>query len=462
MKITLKRSFFIGGLIFLQILFLFIAILSLKNRAAFLYSAVQVLDILVVLLVIYGRDNPSYKLAWIVLLLAFPFFGVVIYLIAGTHRLSPKIKKRLQESKKFNSEQKYQEPKVFDELKRTGEIYSRQAQYILKSGNKPVFRGTYSKLLTPGENMMDALLSELKKAKKFILIEYFIISEGKMWDEVFKILKEKINAGAEVKIIYDDMGSLDHISPAFIQSVKDAGIEMCSFNPFIPVLNKFMNYRDHRKITVIDGNVGFTGGINIGDEYINLESPHGYWKDASVIIKGDAVWSLTVMFLDMWHIITGESLDYVRYQPSMKMQDDGFVQPFDDSPVDNYNIGESAYLQILNNAKRYVYITTPYLIVDNEMMTAMCLAAESGVDVRLITPHVADRWFVHTVTRSFYQRLMEGGVKIYEYLPGFIHAKTCVCDDEISVVGSINMDYRSFYLQFECAVLFYKCGISRK
>lgn len=462
MKITLKRSFFIGGLIFLQILFLFIATASLKGRAAYFYSAIQMLDILAVLFVIYGRDNTSYKLAWVVLILVFPLFGTIVYLIIGTHHLPVKTRRRINNSKKFNKELRFQDPKIFDELKHVNEIYSRHAHYILNMNDKPVFKGSDAKLLTPGEAMFMTMLEELKKAQKFILLEYFIISEGKMWDAVFAVLKEKAAAGVEIKIIYDDMGSLDHISSSFLNSIRQAGIEIRKFNPFIPVLNKFMNYRDHRKITVIDGNVGITGGINIGDEYINLKRLHGHWKDTSIIIRGDAVWSLTIMFLDMWQIITGENLQYKKYKPTISCSDDGFIQPFDNNPVEHLNIGESVYLKIINNAKRYIYITTPYLILQDEMSNALCLAAMSGVDVRLITPHVADKWFIHTATRSSYQRLMECGVKIYEYLPGFIHAKTCVCDDEIGIVGSINMDYRSFFMQFECAALFYKCSVNKE
>lgn len=454
MKLTIKRTFFVGALILFQIVFLLAAFISLQNRAAVIYSGVQVIDIIAVFVIAYGRDNPSYKLTWTVILLALPICGVLIYLIAGPHYLPRKLKKRFAEIKVLNRNFRYQDPAVLEEFEQK-ELYSRQAKYILKNCDMPVFKGSNAQLLTPGEKMFASFLEELKKARKFIFLEYFIISEGRMWDSTFEILKQKAAEGVEIKLIYDDMGSADHISSSFLKKIRQAGIGIRRFNPFLPILNKFMNYRDHRKITVIDGNTAFTGGINIGDEYINLTRPHGYWKDTSVVIRGEAVWSFTLMFLDMWQIVSGEHPDYEAYRCSAPAREDGFVQPFDDSPADNINVGESVYMQLANCARRYLYIMTPYLIIDNETASSLCLAAMSGVDVRIVTPGKPDRWFVHIVTRSNYQRLMESGVKIYEFIPGFIHSKVVLCDDEVSVVGTINYDYRSFFLQFECASVFY-------
>ena len=223
-----------------------------------------------------------------------------------------------------------------------------------------------------------------------------------------------------------------------------------------------MNYRDHRKICVIDGNVGFTGGINLADEYINAYPKHGHWKDTAVMLTGDAVWSLTQMFLQLWEFNCGEEKDQSLFRPTLCPPSDGYVQPFGDSPLDYDNVAENAYLQIINTASRYVYITTPYLILDNEMITALTVAAKSGIDVRIITPHIADKWFVHIVTQSYYRQLLEEGVKIYEYTPGFIHAKMFVSDDDVAIVGTTNMDFRSFYLHFECGVAFYNSSVIPK
>ena len=229
---------------------------------------------------------------------------------------------------------------------------------------------------------------------------------------------------------------------------------------FLPVLNSHFNHRDHRKILVVDGHTAFTGGINLADEYINAYEKHGHWKDTAVLLRGDAVWNLTVMFLSMWDYIHGIDEDFTPYKPSVHMtgqvESDGYVQPYSDNPLDGEPVGETVYLNLINRAKRYVYINTPYLILDNEMATALRMAAKSGVDVRIVTPHIPDKWYVHAVTRAYYEMLLESGVRIYEYTPGFVHAKTFVVDDEYATVGTVNLDYRSLYLHFECGVLLYR------
>jgi cardiolipin synthase len=459
LKFKLKRSYLISALILIQVVLLFFAVWNLSHRAEYLYTITEALNIVAVIIIIYNRQNPAYKLTWVALILIVPLFGILIYFIAGTQYLSLKVKKRLEHSQNFNKELRVQKLEVLGELKKDSEIYFRQVKYILNTDKKPVYKGTNAKLLTPGEKMFEVFLEELKKAEEFILLEYFVISSGQMWDSIYDILKQKAKDGIEVKLIYDDMGSIDYVKKNFHNELESFGIRVCIFNPFMPVISKFMNYRDHRKIAIVDGNVAFTGGFNIGDEYINVTHPHGNWKDVGIMLTGDAVWSFIIMFLDMWQIITGEKLNFERYRTTSTCIDDGFFLPFDDNPVNKVNIAESVYMQLINNAKQYIYITTPYLILDNEMASMLCIAARSGVDVRIITPHIADKWFVHMLTRSNYQRLLENGVKIYEYTPGFIHAKTLVCDNEVGIIGTVNMDYRSFYLQFECAVWIYKSSI---
>ena len=275
-----------------------------------------------------------------------------------------------------------------------------------------------------------------------------------MWSEILAVLEEKVRQGVDVRLLYDDMGPIMLLPPGFRRHVEALGIRCCVFNPFIPVLSVRMNNRDHRKICVIDGHTGITGGINIGDEYINDYPKHGHWKDTSILLRGEAVWSLTVMFLTMWDYVSGDVEDYEQYRPAVHRgaasADDGVVQPYTDSPLDGEPVGQTVYLNMISKAERYVYITTPYLIIDSEMTSALSNAAKAGVDVRIITPHMGDKWFVHAVTRSNYEALVETGVKIYEYTPGFIHAKTFVADDEYAVVGTINLDYRSLFLHFEC------------
>lgn len=288
-------------------------------------------------------------------------------------------------------------------------------------------------------------------------MEYFIIQEGKMWNTILDILKEKAAQGVDIRVIYDDMGCIMTLPNGYNKKLESYGIKCSVFNPFVPILSSKFNTRDHRKICVIDGNVGFTGGINLADEYINAYEKHGHWKDTSVMLKGEGVFALTAMFLSMWDYLHGEKEDYSKYYPTeWDTSAPGYVQPFTDNPLDDEAVGETVYLNLINKAKHYVYITTPYLILDSEMITALSIAAKSGVDVRIITPHIADKWYVHAVSRAHYEILTEAGVKIYEYTPGFIHAKTFVVDDDYAVVGTINLDYRSLYLHFECAAWMYQ------
>jgi len=278
-----------------------------------------------------------------------------------------------------------------------------------------------------------------------------------MWDTVLEILKTKALQGVDVRLIYDDFGTIKHLEKDYPEYLKSFGIKTCVFNPFHATLDSFLNYRDHRKITIIDGNVGFTGGINLADEYINVKLRFGHWKDSSVLIKGDAVSGLTIMFLQLWYFLNpDEEIEFVKYFNTVSFESDGFVQPFSDSPINGHLTGEYAYLNLINNAKKYIYITTPYLVLDNEMITSLKLASISGIDVRIITPHIPDKWYVHAVSRANYHCLLKAGVKIYEYTPGFIHAKTIVVDDELAIVGTTNFDFRSFYLHFENGVLMYK------
>lgn len=310
--------------------------------------------------------------------------------------------------------------------------------------------------------MFPVLVHELEQAKHFIFIEYFIINDGVMWHTILNILEKKAKEGVDVRLIYDGFGCLTTLPYKYDEEMRKHGIKCEVFNRFRPILNIIQNNRDHRKICVIDGWTGFTGGINLADEYINQRKRFGHWKDTAVMLKGDGVWNMTAMFLYMWGIVsrTDTSSDFGNYVPHRwhpeQFEGSGYVQPFCDSPLDDEVVGENVYLNIINRAKNYVYICTPYLIIDNEMMTALCLAAKSGVDVRIMTPGIPDKKMVFLLTQSYYKQLLESGVKIYEYQPGFLHAKSFVCDDKVGVVGTINLDYRSLYLHFEDGVWLYK------
>ena len=422
------------------------------------YLASLTLSIIIVFIIINNKSNPSYKIAWIVPVMIFPIFGGLFYLLYGGNKLSTreKLKMVIQNIEMTNS------LKQDDEIiKKIGDksIYAKnQSEYILNYAKCPVYNNTETTYFKIGEEKFEALLRELKKAEKFIFLEYFIIQEGKMFNSILEILKEKAKQGVDVRLIYDDVGCIVTLPHNYKNTLEAKGIKCRVFNPIKPFFTRRLNNRDHRKIVVIDGDVGFTGGINLADEYINEYEKHGYWKDAGIMLKGDAVWNLTVMFLSMWDYIDNKEEDYIKFKPSKNKyyNSKGYVQPFDDSPLINEPIGETVYLNLINKAKDYIYINTPYLIIDNEMATALKIAAKSGVDIKIVTPYIPDKKFVHAVTKSYYESFIKDGIEIYEFTPGFMHAKTFVVDDEYGVVGSINLDFRSLYLHYECGVWLYK------
>lgn len=422
------------------------------------YLASLTLSIIIVFIIINNKSNPSYKIAWIVPVMIFPIFGGLFYLLYGGNKLSTreKLKMVIQNIEMTNA------LKQDDEIiKKIGDksIYAKnQSEYILNYAKCPVYNNTETTYFKIGEEKFEALLRELKKAEKFIFLEYFIIQEGKMFNSILKILEEKAKQGVDVRLIYDDVGCIVTLPHSYKNTLEAKGIKCRVFNPIKPFFTRRLNNRDHRKIVVIDGDVGFTGGINLADEYINEYEKHGYWKDAGIMLKGDAVWNLTVMFLSMWDYIDNKEEDYIKFKPSKNKyyNSKGYVQPFDDSPLINEPIGETVYLNLINKAKDYIYINTPYLIIDNEMATALKIAAKSGVDIKIVTPYIPDKKFVHAVTKSYYESFIKDGIEIYEFTPGFMHAKTFVVDDEYGVVGSINLDFRSLYLHYECGVWLYK------
>ena len=456
LKILLSRTVIVGLLILLQLFVLIGTIYNLSSNYVYVYLFFTILSYAVVLWIMSKKDNPSYKLGWILPVLVFPIFGGFFYLIFGTNRINKKFIASLKNIQ-FQLKKSYHNDSInHDEIDSLNKNIHRQLDYIKNTSDYPVHKNTETKYLPIGEKMHKLLLEELEKAEKFIFLEFFIIGEGVMWDSILEILERKASQGVDVRVMYDDIGSLKVLPYKYYKTLEKKGIKSVAFNPFVPRLNIQMNNRDHRKIVVIDGNVGFTGGINISDEYINQKVRFGHWKDCGIMIKGDAVWNLTLLFLETWTYYKGFDKDINNFKPTIKCQSDGYVLPFGDCPHDENNITENAYLQIINNATDYVYINTPYLVIDNEMLTALELAAKSGVDVRIVTPHIPDKWYVHLVTQGVYKQLIESGVKIYEYTPGFIHSKTFVSDDNIGIIGTCNMDFRSFYLHFENGIWLYK------
>ena len=348
---------------------------------------------------------------------------------------------------------------VIKELQEKDLSIAYQSDYIWKYGHYPVYHNTDVAFYADASQGLEAQLAELKKAEHFIFLEYFIVDQGVMFNRIVEVLEQKSKEGVDVRLIYDDIGCINTLPPKYYKILQAKGIKCAAFNPFRPIMSVIMNNRDHRKIFVVDGKVGFTGGINLADEYINVASRFGYWKDTGIRLEGEAVWSMTVMFLEMWNYINHSSEDYKQFMPQVYQKEpfegDGFVQPYGDTPLDHETVGENIYLNIINHAERYVYIFTPYLIIDNEMLVSLCNAAKRGVDVRIVTPGIPDKKMIFLLTQSHYEPLLKCGVKIYQYTPGFIHAKSFLCDDKIGTVGSINLDYRSLFLHFECGVFMY-------
>lgn len=459
-KILFRRVTFTLLSIILQLLAIMAVIIRFNAYFLYFYGVCMFISVVAVLRIMNNKSNPGYKLAWIIPILIFPIFGGFFYLFFGGNKTSARTKLRM----KFieNKIREVLEPQklILDEIAILSESAANQSRYIQNYSYFPPHHNTYSEYLSSGEMKFEKLKEELRKAEHYIFLEYFIIKEGVMWNSIVEILLEKVEQGLDVRVIYDDFGCIVSLPYGYDKKLEKMGIKCCVFNPMIPVVSARMNNRDHRKIAIIDGHTGFTGGVNLADEYINELKRFGHWKDTSIMLKGEAVWNLTTMFLSMWDYLRGIEEDFTKFKKDISLSNETpaneYVQPFADSPFDDEPVGEIVYLNLINKASRYVYITTPYLIVNNELITALTSSAKSGVDVRIITPYMADKKLVHEVSKSYYKILIESGVKIYEYTPGFIHSKTYVSDDEYGVVGTINMDYRSLYLHFECGVWLYK------
>lgn len=436
------------------IAFLLISVIEMQHNFFTLFTILELLGIITVISIINKRDNPSYKIAWIVFILALPVFGLLVYMLWGGQRTFPHLKRRFKKCDEHYMQFLEQDPAVKRIIAYEDNSRTRQAAYLCNESGFPIYQNTSIKYLSPGEVFLDELLVELNKAEKYIFLEYFIIAEGIMWDKIFNTLVEKAKNGVEIRVMFDDFGSIKRQHKDFVTRLKRNGIAVSIFCPINPSLNIVMNNRNHRKIIIIDGKVAFTGGINIGDEYINEFVRFGHWMDCAAMIKGEAVKSFIIMFCTMWEYNTNKHIEVEKYLTEYNEANDSYVIPYCDSPMDNRSTAEGIYLQMLNTAHRYVDIATPYLILDDKMKSAIILAAKSGVRIRIITPSIPDKKYVHPVTQYYYSELLEAGVKIYEYTPGFIHSKMFISDDSSATVGTVNMDYRSFFFHFECGVWF--------
>lgn len=454
------RVLLISLLIIIQLIWGILFLLKVVNFSEWVSTFFFIFSVLVVLHLNMKVDNASYKIGWIIVVMAFPLLGGLLYLLFGNKRPSKsKHTKLTREHEKVLPFIK-PVPEADRKLENINQRGFRTSQYVYHLSDYPLYGNTSTTYYHVGEDMFADMISEMEQARDYIFLEYFIVKEGVMWDQMQAVLERKVKEGVDVRMIYDDVGSMFALSSDFPTRMEALGIKCLPFNRFRPIVSAVMNNRDHRKILVIDGHTGFTGGINISDEYINHEVKLGHWKDTGVMLKGDGAWCFAVMFIEMWNAFRKDGISIGELQKkrvrASEFTDDGLVQPFSDTPLDHEPLAENIFIEILSQAKDYVYIFTPYLIIDNELQATLKLAAKRGVDVRIVTPGIPDKKLIFRVTRSNYMPLLKAGVKIYEYTPGFMHAKSFVCDDKIGVVGTVNMDYRSLYLHFECGVVLYE------
>lgn len=458
LEIVFSRTALVLLLILLQLGAMFVLSTILRDYAVYVYSLELIAQILIVVYIINDKTCPEFTCTWMLLILIFPVFGCLFYVYVKLELGTRMFGKRLCDVQMETWPYMKQQKEIVEELQVSKPANANLARYMANQLHYPTYRNTKAMYFSCGEEKFPELLKQLKTAQKYIFLEYFIVAEGYMWESILEILKQKVAEGVEVRFMYDGMCSISLLPYKYPEEIQRYGIKCKMFSPIRPVLSTVQNNRDHRKICVIDGKVGFTGGINLADEYINKKERFGYWKDTAVMLQGDAVQSLTMMFLQMWNATELLPEQYESYLTDMSTElkrELGFVIPYADSPYDHENVGEEVYCHILNHAKKYVHIMTPYLILDREMLDALCRAAKSEIDVKIIMPHIPDKWYAFAVAKTYYKELIEGGVQIYEYTPGFVHAKIFVSDDDTATVGSINLDFRSLYLHFENGVFIY-------
>lgn len=455
-----ERIFVVIAAMALQFIFFFLPINWLNNHFRSVAFLAMVLATLIVVSIINRDMLPEAKITWVILVFLAPLFGSIVYLLFSSNRMTSEHKTHFQKITTQSIPYAHQNILPPEEFRALAGKYFGQCSYIHKLTGQVAYQNTAVTFYPLGETFFEALLEELKKAERYIFMEYFILSEGVIWDRLLAVLEEKVRAGVEVRLMFDSFGSIKNLPENYDQILRDKGIQCVSFIPFKPVVSAIHNNRDHRKITVIDGKVGFVGGVNLADEYANITHPFGHWKDTAVKLSGPAVKGLTLLFLQMFNSHQQQVDEFSNYILSDEQTEpaSGLVMPFCDGPRPAYPdyISENIILTTLNQAERYVWITTPYLILNSRLRNAICNAAYRGVDVRIITPHIPDKWFIFQITRSNYQRLQKAGVHIYEYTPGFLHAKQFLCDDEIASVSTVNLDYRSLMHHFECGVWMYQ------
>ena len=448
--------------IILEAAVILLIVLRLNDYAEWIAIGTRILAAFLVLAIYAQNTTSAMKIPWIILIMMLPVLGVTLYLLIGFSGSTRTMRKRYAEIDEILLPKLPENAGVLSRLREKNGHLGNIARYVQGDSGYPVYQNTDIEYYDDGAAGLEAQKTELRKAEQFIFMEYHAIEDAESWHGIQEILEEKAKAGVEVRVFYDDMGSIGFINTDFVKRMEGKGIRCRVFNPFAPGLKVFLNNRDHRKITVVDGKVGFTGGYNLANEYFHVTEPFGYWKDTGIKLTGDAVKSLTVTFLEMWNAVKDDDrddADFDLYLPDVPYhaQQEGFIQPYADSPLDEEQVGEEVYISVAESAENYVWFITPYLIITDEMTHALSLAAKRGVDVRIITPGIPDKKMVYSMTRSFYGGLVRNGVRIFEYTPGFCHCKMSVSDDRVATCGTINLDYRSLYHHFENGCLYYDC-----
>ncbi len=460
-QVVFGRTMIIILLLLIQFLFLSALMLYAGKYIPYFFGSIAVFTAVMLIFVLNTKSDPTVKLSWCFFIGVLPVFGALMYLFVQAdlgHRVEQRaIQRTIDEGSEFLPENK----EVYESIENDKGFYN-LSKYLIDKGGFPAYNNAKVEYFPLGENKFKEMIDALEKAEKFIFLEYFIIKEGFMWNSVLEILSRKAEEGVEVRIIYDGTNAVSNLPYGYPKKLKKLGIKCKMFSPLKPFVSTHYNNRDHRKILVVDGVCAFSGGINLADEYINVTSPYGHWKDTAVKIEGEAVNSFTLMFLEMWNA-DEKTREYEKYLVAEnKTQENGTVIPYGDNPMDDELLAENVYLDIINRAENYVYIMTPYLILDGQMENALKFASKRGVDVRIILPEKPDHIYAYVLAEDHYPELIKAGVKIYTYSPGFIHAKVFLADDKIATVGTVNLDYRSLYLHFECGLLMYKTDCINK
>ena len=456
-----SRFFIIIILIILELAVLILPIILLQDYLHHIYIALALFTLIMMLYLFNSKMDSTAKLTWMLIISVLQVAGALMLLFTRSNTGQRMVKERAEEVIEKTKDAVPQDPQVLAQLREEDSYTDDLVTYLNRSGCFPAFANTETTYFPLGEDKFEAMLTELAKAERYIFMEYFIIEEGYMWGKILEILIEKAKAGVDVRVMYDGMCEISTLPGNYCELLRKEGIKAKSYAPIRPFLSSHYNYRDHRKICVIDGKVAFNGGVNLADEYINRIERFGHWKDTAVMLKGDAVRSFTLMFLQMWNALEqyhnfDEALAPYVPDENESISPSGYVIPFSDCPLDEDKVGEAVYMDILNRAGKYVHVMTPYLILDGELETALKYAGQRGIDVKLILPGIPDKKLAYSLAKTHYKVLLDAGVKIYEYTPGFVHAKVWTSDDEKAVVGTINLDYRSLYHHFECATYMYR------